>query len=106
MIIIVDSIVNIIRGWGGGGLFTHSMNMRIFTLILRKIFIRVPKIMKKVAKVDEANVDTSSFVELSVRSRKLTEFALSTLLPRLEIANYLAQLITCLISRPRRRKWV
>ena len=41
MITILDSIVNIM------GLFDHLVSTRIFTLILRKNFIRALKIMRK-----------------------------------------------------------
>ena len=43
----IASIINMILG--GGVLFDHSMSTRIFTLIINKIFIGTPKIMKKVA---------------------------------------------------------
>ena len=38
MIIILGSIVNI-NGKEGGGVYDHLMSTKIFTLILRKIFI-------------------------------------------------------------------
>ena len=45
-ITIIGSKVNII---GGGGLYDHLMSMIIFTLIMNKVFVRAPKMMRKVA---------------------------------------------------------
>ena len=42
-----QSRLNNQHNWGG--LYDQLMNMRIFTLIRNKIFIQVPKIMRKVA---------------------------------------------------------
>ena len=64
MIIILGSIVNIM-----GDLYDHLMSMRIFTLMMNKIFIGAPKVMRK-----------------------------KWLQPRLEFANHLA-LIACCIAQ-------
>ena len=44
LLFILGSLVNITLG--GGGLYDHFMSMKFFTLIVNKMFIRVPKIMR------------------------------------------------------------
>ena len=45
LVTILDSVVNII----GTTYYDHLLRMRIFTLIMNKIFIRAPKIMRQIA---------------------------------------------------------
>ena len=51
LLIIVDSIVNIINLGGGGGGYDRSQRKRIHLLIVSKTFIRGSKIMRKTATI-------------------------------------------------------
>ena len=73
MIIVLNSIVNIIYLFflgGGGNLYDRLTSMRIFTLIIYKIFLWTPKTMRKVATTSNLDFLATSY-RLRVRKSGL-----------------------------------